>query len=438
MAKRRVTASVVCLFACTVWALSVSSQFLAGAAAVASVDANGCLQVNGEPFFPIGLYQVPHWDLGDVKAHGFNIVDEIQPVAHCLDRTFLDAAARAGLWVRIALYSGFSWWNGAYGPWEPNMRETLDWAFFRDYPGDHMSPKHHPATLMWYLEDEPRSNEPPIEPYYSNLRAAHAHLKATDPGHPDMTCLYAADFQVADSAARLTQFRRWSFPDVVAVDCYALTASPPPNPYDAPLTAVAKWMDDLCLALTLEGRQASPQIVIEAFQFGGWRMPTRDQLRLMVYLAILHGAKGVWYFCYGTSERGGQAYGPGPGLHDDPAMWAYVGELNRELAELSGPILSPPLLASAAVSTAALVVPDRYGYPPIHQALRSHDGWTYLLAANGSEVAGHDVSFTLSGEAQVGAVEVLFEGRSILTSGGSFSDRFEPMAVHVYRWRNSP
>jgi len=435
MAARGWVAWIAVLMVCAASSAPLLGQSLEATAASVAIDDTGCLLVNGEPFFPIGLYQVPYWDMDDVKEHGFNIVDEIQPVADPLDRTFLDAAQRAGLWVRIALYSGFNWWNGAYGPWEPNMRETLDWAFLKDYSGDHLSPKHHSATLMWYLEDEPRSNEPPIEPYYSNLRAADAYLNEVDPGHPDMTCLYAADFQDADSAARLTQFRRWSFPDLVAVDCYPLTSSAPPNPFDAPLTAVAKWMDELCLAMALEGRHGSPQVVIEAFHFGGWRMPSERQLRLMVYLSIIHGAKGVWYFCYGTAERNGQPYGPGPGLHNDPAMWAYVGELNRELAELSEPILSPPLLASAAASTAALAGPDRYGYPPIHQALRSHDGWTYLLAANGSETATHQATFTLPTGIGVGAVEVLFEGRSILTSGGTFADRFEPMAVHVYRWR---
>lgn len=407
----------------------------AGSPAMVVIDDSGVIRVNGEPFFPIGLYQVPYWDMADVKAHGFNIVDEIQPVSHYLDRTFLDTAHRNGLWVRVAVYSGFSWWNGAHGPWEPSMREALDWAFFNDYPGDHLSPKHHPATLMWYLEDEPRFTDPPIEPYYTNLRAAHDYIKVTDPLHPDMTCLYNADFGNRDSAARMKQFQMWSFPGVVAVDCYPLGSPPAPNPYDAPLTAVARWMDDLVAAMVLEGRRASPQVVIEAFQFGGWRMPTREQLRLMVYLAVIHGAKGVWYFCYGGAEKEGRRYGPGPGLHDFPEMWDYVADLNEELAQLAPAILSAPLLTSATVTTAPITTRDRYGYSPIHQTLRSHDGWYYLLVANGSESQEQRVTFALQGAAPVGSVEVLFEGRVVLASGRSFVDRFTPMAVHVYRWR---
>jgi hypothetical protein len=420
------------------WACSAGCQSLsAGSPAVVTIDETGAMRVDGKLFFPIGLYQVPYWDMADVEAHGFNIVDEIQPVSHYLDRTFLDAAYQNGLKVRVAIFSGFGWWNSDHGPWEPTMRDALDWAFFKDYPGDHLSPKHHPATVMWYLEDEPRFAEPPIEPYFSNLRAAHDHIHSMDPAHPDMTCLYNADFENRDAEARLAQFRAWSFPDVVAVDCYPLGSPPVPNPYDAPLTAVARWMGDLVTALTIEGRHASPQVVLEAFQFGGWRMPSRDQLRLMAYLAVIHGAKGVWYFCYGGAERDGQPYGPGPGLHDFPEVWAYVGELNAELAALADAILSPPVLVSAAVSTTGLVVQDRYGYSPIHHIVRHHDGWTYVLAANGSETREHEATFALPVSGAIGAIDVMFEGRTILTSGATFTDRFAPMAVHVYRWRDS-
>ncbi|MEW5826321.1 MAG: hypothetical protein AB1778_05765 [Candidatus Bipolaricaulota bacterium] len=144
-------------------------------------------------------------------------------------------------------------------------------------------------------------------------------------------------------------------------------------------------MDDLCRALEAESRRASPQVVIEAFQFGGWRMPTREQLRLMVYRAILHGAKGEWSFCYGTSARDAPAYGPGSGLHDDPSMCASTAELNAEIEQLSQAIMAPPRIAAVNVRTETPVAPDRYGYLPIHHRLCDHDGYYALLVANGSK-----------------------------------------------------
>ncbi|MCK4391272.1 hypothetical protein KAX17_00005, partial [Candidatus Bipolaricaulota bacterium] len=79
--------------------------------AVVTIDETGAMRINGELFFPIGLYQIPYWEMADVRAHGFNIVDEIQPLTDYLDRTFLDTAKENDLWVRIPLFSG-DWWNG--------------------------------------------------------------------------------------------------------------------------------------------------------------------------------------------------------------------------------------------------------------------------------------------------------------------------------------
>ena len=44
--------------------------------AIVTIDETGAMRINGELFFPIGLYQVPYWEMADVRAHGFNIVDE--------------------------------------------------------------------------------------------------------------------------------------------------------------------------------------------------------------------------------------------------------------------------------------------------------------------------------------------------------------------------
>lgn len=44
--------------------------------AIVTIDETGAMRIDGELFFPIGLYQVPYWEMADVRAHGFNIVDE--------------------------------------------------------------------------------------------------------------------------------------------------------------------------------------------------------------------------------------------------------------------------------------------------------------------------------------------------------------------------
>ena len=163
-------------------------------------------------------------------------------------------------------------------------------------------------------------------------------------------------------------------------------------------------------------------------------MPTPEQLGLMVYLSIIHGAKGIWYFCYGKSNHAGQDFGPGPGLHDFPALWTYIGQLNCELADLGDVILSPAVLQGAAPVTTGPTLPDRYGYLPIHYTLRQHDGFYYLITANGSETASYTATFSIFSAQGGQAVEVLFENRTLLAAGGVLTDQYSPMAVHVYRW----
>ena len=396
--------------------------------AVVTIDETGAMRINGELFFPIGLYQVPYWEMADVRAHGFNIVDEIQPLTDYLDRTFLDTAKENDLWVRIPLFSG-DWWNG---DWE-EMREGQNWAFFMDYPDHHTSPKHHPAFAMWYVEDEPWHNPP--EPYYSNMRAMHDYinLPLVDPNHPDMTCLYDAWFEDPESSSRLDHFRTYAFFDVVGVDCYPLKPPPGPNPADAPLTALAKWVDDAYEAIRLEGEDATVHMVLETFQFGGWRMPPPEQLKLMVYLSSIHGAKGIWYFCYGGSTRDGQHYGPGPGIHDFPLMWEYVGKLNQELQSLGKVFLSLPILSTMTVSTSTLATPNIYGYAPIHYTLKWYEDCYYLITANGSENQGYTAAFNLPFAEEVRQIEVLFEDRIISPTADGFADHYDPMEVHVYK-----
>jgi hypothetical protein len=153
----------------------------------------------------------------------------------------------------------------------------------------------------------------------------------------------------------------------------------------------------------------------------------------MVYLSIIHGAKGIWYFCYGRSERDGQQYGPGIGIHDFPAMWEYAGELNRQLGSLGEVFLSPPVLSTLTVGTSRLTSPDLYGYGPIHYTLKQLDGSYYLITANGSESQDYTATFALPFAKEVRQIEVLFEDRDLLMASNGFTDHYDPMAVHVYK-----
>jgi hypothetical protein len=63
-----------------------------------------------------------------------------------------------------------------------------------------------------------------------------------------------------------------------------------------------------------------------------------------------------------------------------------------------------------------------------------HDGRLYVFAVNYDERAlVAEATITVAGLTPNRKIEVVDEERTIQAGAGSFSDKFEPLAVHVYR-----
>ncbi len=148
------------------------------------------------------------------------------------------------------------------------------------------------------------------------------------------------------------------------------------------------------------------------------RRPTPQQVRSEVWMALVHGARGIIYFAHEFKPKFIEA-----GLLADEEMARGVADINRQVRELA-PALNSPDVAGVSVASSKEGVPVDY-------VVKRHAGQTYLfsVAMRDAETAA---TFTLpdTGEARV---EVLGEGRTVEAVGGRWEDRFSGYQVHLYK-----
>jgi Beta-galactosidase len=149
------------------------------------------------------------------------------------------------------------------------------------------------------------------------------------------------------------------------------------------------------------------------------RKPTPQQVRSEVWMALIHGAKGIIYFAHQFKPKFIEA-----GLLADEEMVRGVASLNRQIHELA------PILNGRDVAGGASVASSEERVP-IDFVVKRHAGRTYVFAVamrDGQATA----TFRLADRGD-SRVEVLGEGRTIEAVGGRWEDRFAGYQVHLYR-----
>jgi ferric-dicitrate binding protein FerR (iron transport regulator) len=145
--------------------------------------------------------------------------------------------------------------------------------------------------------------------------------------------------------------------------------------------------------------------------------PTSAQVRSEVWMSLIHGANGIVYFCHAWTPVGEDD----AALLHDPNMLAAVTDINRQITSLA------PVLNSPTVSDGATAISSNTAVP-IDVMVKKHSGATYIFA-----VAMRDGATTATFTVSAGdKVEVLGENRSLVVSGGKFTDGFESYGVHLY------
>ncbi len=156
---------------------------------------------------------------------------------------------------------------------------------------------------------------------------------------------------------------------------------------------------------------------------GSNRRPTPAEVKAEVWMAIVHGARGIGYFCHKWDPF------VEAGLLSDPEMRAGVSAVNAQISTLA-PILNTPSVAGAALVTTSNPA------VPVDVMIKRASGCTYLFAvAMGPE--NIVATFTLNGFTGFQAVEVISESRQISATNGVFQDGFTGYGVHIYKLPNS-
>ncbi len=362
-------------------------------------DWDNNILINGEPFYPVGIYGTSTKTLGTIARQGFNCVVE-WPFPNKFGEEdwqsgqLLDAAHQENLKVIL------------FGPFlRPGHSQdyTLQQAIasVEEY-------KNHSALLAYSAVDEPVYHN--VE-YYEKVKGLCEGIQHHDPYHP--VFVNHAHWKGPD--------RRWSgIADWAGIDLYPVG--------DGRLSLVEyRWMH---LGLLADNSRVPMVWVPQAYAHPNARMPSRLEFRHMVYLPIIRGAKAVLIYSY---KRW-------------PFFVRYMGDVVQELRQISPILLSdyPEILRPISEqrlsehTAKSTIVESKHTYgpeypdywPDVAAAIWRSDSNVYVIATNRQNYPVR-ATFRLP-RSKVSEIRVINEGRSLPFEHSRWTDDFGPIAVHIY------
>ncbi len=361
---------------------------------------NDVFLVNGEPYFPIGIYS------GATRASE----RDLRYLIECADAgcnfqwipatttdAQLDVMLKHGQKAALSLYYPVK----SLGEGD---RALLDGQLAR---------KDHPAILTW-LTEYPNTDKEQIEIY---AKAADI-LRQADPNHP---------------VAWVSSWVAYYKPQFVSSDVAALYFYPIIEPEEGERRHTVLTPAPLVIApgfAAVKGTGKQVWFLSQAFDYRIGRDPqlmldSPDEVRPapaqygpLNYLPVVKGVKGLVFYASGYRFKGTNTYNAVTYYRDS---WEQVLRIASELR-----YLSPILAAGEPLGTAQL----KAGHEAIHFREWRYQGVQTLIAVN---VKGEPVDATWR-LAQPARPKVLFEDRVLTEPATELADRFAPLAVHIYQW----
>jgi len=350
------------------------------------VDRHRRLIRNGEPFFPLGLYNstVDASTVADLAGTAFNTVLSYGALTQArLD--LLEQHDLTGIFSLKDYYFDAPARPARIVTAEDEVPAILDTvAQFRD----------HPALLAWYLNDEKDIT------LYADRMAAHKDAVVTaDPNHP----IYGIDYR--NVGANAGDYQRTM--DIFGKDSYPVYGLPDDN--------IGQCTERARDASTAMPRQAMWHIP-QAFGWGAFagrtgRFPTPVEFRNMTWQMITAGATGlVWYELY---------Y-----MHRDPDL--SFAECMDIAAAVAAEVASlVPVLLSVEDAPEVTVPAAEW----LNHHVRAHDGRGHLHTVSRSR-STEQLSVTIPAAV---SVSIPSEQRDLpVAPDGTITDVFAPLAVHLY------
>ena len=338
---------------------------------IVTVEGQNVL-VDGQPFFPIGIYGGVPSELA--ASTGFNMVSTDAKL------TTLEALEECETY-------GMMTWGDLSGVARGHTPTQA--ALAASYM------KNHPAILCWYNCDEPDHhswNVPPPE-----LRFMTTVLGEMDANHP------TASVMMPWAESNMYQYAHTI--DISMIDPYSTRTEKGPD----------EWINTIIGQIDTQ-RDAvgpdSPMWVVLLSNYDGTNSdpypapPVDEYLYCTTYGAVTHSANGLFWFSYH------------PGSY--PVAWATLTDISLELEELS-----PALVGETSSKVVSVSDPD------IHTILKEYDGKLCLIAVNISSSAANSAQLTIPGITATEA-RVKFEDRTEAVVSGVITDDFGPHERHVY------
>jgi hypothetical protein len=308
-------------------------------------------------------------------------------------------------------------------PWTAAAR-AIGFKMIRDARPDPRADANETNLLAWHIADEPDCGIPnqfgecqmvdarirQIEDRYNALKAIAPNFPVfpnltgglvQDPG--DVLCNGLGDTgALLDGYPRLLHASDW-----VSHDHYPVLLNQPLGSTGDIIDKLTRWAPGAPQFAYVEASAIAP----------GSREPTVDEFRGEIWNAIVHGARGIFYFPHG---------GCNPCQTNDATPPPIQDEMRRQNLRITG--LATVLQSAINPATIGF----RSGLPLV-ATWRQSGGKTYYIVLNFSPQS-LTRTLTVTGFTPSAAFIVVGENRSAGGAGRtSFSDAFGPYEVHIYR-----
>jgi hypothetical protein len=386
-------------------------------------DENQVMVINGKKVFPIGVSLPPPPD--GMTPWGKNGLEELADAGVMFLRTglfgrpwdeaaitqeqkYFDAAAKCGIYCI------------------PNLRE-LARLQEGDTAGEKMQRrlmnllKDQPAMGVWKGVDEPLLAVNRATP--ETMMRAYRTIREIDPNHPVWV--------VHSAGAPAEQVKEFNATcDILGADVYPIRYPNEKNPKALKKVSAVGEVTQKMMKLA---EAKKPVWLTLQIAWSGvlppkhtLRFPTFPEERFMTYQAIINGARGIVYF-------GG--HWPESLSGEDARLGWNWGFWQRVLRPVVVEIGNKSPLAPALVAAESKMEVKVEGGEGIEWCVREAGDEVFILACKRE---GETVPVKFRGLPQkLREGTVLFEEpRKVKVEGGSFTDWFGPLEVHVYRFRN--